>query len=720
MTKIDHMNKSSWRGIFLSILIFSIGFGVIPTVYAETVNAKSIAFEETTIIEFSNEGTDNINTFRIWLSSDFNFKSFKTEKGWTGEKTLQGVIVFTSTEAVKPGESVKFGVKTDKVSSGINWKALDKNDKQIDTGKSVADKLPTPITVTKPQEKTSTSTVGILSDSIFRIIPEKPNVGSTIRVTGDNFGASQEFDFLIDSRKIGNFVTNEAGHFMTTMKIPENIDADRVNFVVKDSKSEEKKISLRLGDVENRVPEENIKLTIKGIPNVMHRGDFLEISGTGQPSSAITATVYNPEGEVINTRTAEVNSKGNWELEEPIIVPLDTPFGQYSAEISDGRENIFKNWTVESSKVIIIAPESLKFEPGETMKYNGTAIPNTPIELILEDPLGDERFADIIEVDSSGIVGLEYPTIANVDKEGTWTLIATQGKNKEFIYAGLGEIPTIPINFEFDKLNYKSSETAVITFTGKPSDILNMLIVDPSDKPKGETIPIQLGSDGRSNYELDLDKYSSGVYTAVVSKGSTKSNEIFTVGLQTGSGEININTTKLEYGPGDSVLILGDTNSNVLLTITLFDQDGKEIKSKETFSDKNGKISEDGFRIPSGAKPGTWQLKAISGSNYDTVDIKITAVLQEGMAINVVEGDEIPTIGKIINIMIDGAHPRATVLIEIQTEEGEVIDDTLKCVATVQSSCEIPWTISKDTFPGTYIVKAKDGNDSAETTFVVD
>ncbi len=721
MTKIYFMNKSSLRGIFLSILIFSIGFGVIPSVYAESVTAKSIAFEETTIIEFSNEGTENINTFRIWLSSDFNFKSFKTEKGWTGEKTLQGVIVFNSEEAVKPGESIKFGVKTDKVSSGINWKALDTNDKQIDSGKSVADDLPEPITNTKPQEETSTPTDGVLSDSIFRIIPEKPNVGSTIRVTGDNFGASQEFDFLIDSRKIGEFVTNDAGYFMTTMKIPENIDADRVNFVVKDNNNEEKRISLRLGDVESRIPEEdNIKLAIKGVPDIMYRGDFLEISGTGQPGSAISAKVLDPDGEIINTRTAEVNSKGDWELEEPIIVPLDTAFGKYSAEISDGRETILKNWTVESSKLIVIAPEVLKFDPGETMKYNGTAIPNTPIELILEDPLGDERFADIIEVDSSGIVELEYPTIANVDKEGTWTLIATQGKTKEFIFAGLGEVPTIPVNFEFDKLNYKSSETALITLTGKPSDILSMLIVDPSDKPKGEAISIQLEPDGRSVYELDLDKYSSGVYTAVVSKGATKSSEIFTVGLQTGSGEVDINTTKLEYGPGDSVLILGDANSNVLITITLLDQDGKEIKSKETFSDKTGKITEDGFRIPSGAEPGTWQLKAISGANYDIVDIEVTAVKQEGMIINVNEGNEIPGIGKIINIMIDGANPRATVLIEIITEEEEIIDDTLKCVATDQASCEIPWTVSKDILPGTYIVKAKDGYDSAETTFVVD
>ncbi|QUC64940.1 biofilm-associated protein [Nitrosopumilus sp. K4] len=711
------MNMSSMRGVFLSVLVFSIGFAVIPSVYAESVSAKSVAFEETTIIEFTNEGTKDVSTFRIWLGSDFSFKSFKTEEGWKGEKTPQGVIIFTSSEPVKPGESIKFGVKTDKISSGINWKALDKTNKEIEIGKSIAGELKKPDASTKPIAKT-TSEKGVLTDSIFRIIPEKPNVGGTIRVTGDNFGETEEFDFYVDSKKIGSFVTNDAGHFMTTMKIPKNIDADRVDFKVKDKQGGEKKISLRLGGLEDRVPEsDNIRLTIKGLPNVMHRGDMLEISGTGQPGSAITAKISNPEGEIINTRTAEVDSKGNWKLDEPILVPLDTPFGKYSAEITDGRSKLLKNWSVESDKVIIISPESLKFEPGSPMRFNGTALPNEPIELILEDPLGDERFSNIIEVDETGFVELEYPTIANVDKEGTWTLIATQGKNKEFIFAGLGQLPTIPVNLEFDKLNYKSSETAIITLTGKPSELLSMLIIDPSDKPKGETIPIKLKPDGRTTYELELDGYASGVYTAVVSKGATKNSEIFTVGLQVGSGDIHISTTKLEYSPGDSILILGDTNPNVLLTVTLFDPSGKEVKVKETFSNKNGKISEDGFRIPSGAEPGKWKIKAVSGSNFAEIEIEVSAIHQEGMVISVKEGIEVPTVGNSIEIKVIGA--KGTVEIKITDENGTEIE-SLEFPASSQGEINMTWIIPKDTVPGKYTISAEDAFDSAETTYIVE
>lgn len=711
MKQIVLMSDSSLRGIFLSlILIFALSvISITINAYAEDeIGVKSFAFEKGTIIEFTNEGKEEVYSFRIWLGSDYNFESFKTEKGWLGEKTPVGVIIFTSAESVKQGESVKFGVKTNESKPGINWKALDKKGEQIEIGKSIAKDW-------TDNDSTSMNTgKGVLENSFFRIIPDKPNAGGSIRVTGDNFGSLQKFEFFIDTKKLGFIDTDEKGHFMTTFQIPDNQKAERVDFFVKDKSGEEETISLRIGDKGTKIPtSEIVKLTIKGIPEVMYRGDFLEISGTAQPGSAITATVTNSDNEVTNTRTAEVDAKGTWKLSEPIIVPLDTPFGKYSVEITDGRENILKTWTVESSKVIVIAPTNLKFIPGETMRYNGTALPNQPIELILKDPLGDEKISDIFEVDDTGIVEFEYSTTASLDKEGTWTLIATQGKHKEFIYAGLGELPSIPINLEFDKLNYKSSEEAIITLVGKPSELVSLLIIDPSDKPKGESISITLEPDGRGSYTLDLDGFSSGIYSAIVSKGNTKSTETFTVGLQTGSGEISIVTTKFTYEPGEAILILGETKPNVLFTLTLIDPDENEVKVKESFSDKNGKITENSFRLPSEAEPGMWKIKAKSGSNFELIEIEVTSIAIDGMVITVEEGDQIPAVGKTITIRVLGA--KQTVSIEIIPEKGDIIE--LSFVASDEGKIIIPWIIPSDIVPGIYTFKATDAYNTAETTF---
>ncbi len=240
-----------------------------------------------------------------------------------------------------------------------------------------------------------------------------------------------------------------------------------------------------------------------------------------------------------------------------------------------------------------------------------------------------------------------------------------------------------------------------------------MLIIDPSDKPKGEAISITLEPDGRGSFTLDLDGYSSGIYSAVVSKGNAKSTETFTVGLLTGSGEISIVTTKLNYEPGEGVLILGDTKPNVLLTLTLTDPDENEVKVKETFSDKNGKITENTFRIPSEAKPGIWKINAKSGANFDVVEIEVTTIKVEGMIITVEEGDPIPGVGKTLKIKVLGGKHKVT--IEISSEKGEIFE--LSFQASAEGKGIVPWILPPEIEPGIYTFKATDAFNAAETTF---
>ena len=67
------------RGVFFFLILIVSVFVVttIPELYAQenTVTAKSVGFEETTIIEFENSADSNteIDTIRIWLGSDYNF-----------------------------------------------------------------------------------------------------------------------------------------------------------------------------------------------------------------------------------------------------------------------------------------------------------------------------------------------------------------------------------------------------------------------------------------------------------------------------------------------------------------------------------------------------------------------------------------------------------------------------------------------------------------------
>ncbi len=702
------MKKSMTRVILSSsIVLFSIILVIIPSnTYAEEINVKSFALEETAIIQVTNNSNENIKSFKIWAGSDYNFKSFKTEKGWVGEKTPLGVIIFKSSENIKPGESVKFGIKTDKANSGINWKALNKTGEQIDIGKVLSKEIP----------KVSTSGTGIFIEPIFRIIPEKPNIGSTIRITGDGFEGSQEFDVYIDTKKIGDFVTDSNGHFITTMKIPSDQNNGSVNMKIKNKSGEEQKISFIIGSISNEIPEsEKFKLVIQDYPDTVQIGDFLDIFGTAQPNDTITLEISDSDGGLINSGTEESDYLGNWKFEQSIKIKFDTIVGKYSITISDDDDNIIRNLLINSDKTITITPSNLKFNKGEIMKFSGTALPNKIIEISIKEPAGDEIFSEDILVNESGFVEFEYQT-EQTSIKGTYTIVVTQEKNKELIFVGLEQQPVIPLLLELDKVNYKTEDNIKMVFSGKALDVIKLRIIDPQNNRVGEIIPITLQSNNRGIYEIDLKDYGSGVYSAVVSKGSEQDTKIFTVGLQAGSGTIKINATKSTYLAGDSIVLLGDATKNSIMIISLMDPDGNIIRDKNTFSDSNGRISDNSFKIPSDAKQGTWKIIVRSGSVSNSTEFQVLSTIKEGMTLSIVEGLEIDRSTDTITIKISGA--QQNVQVKILTNDGEILD-SFSSSASDQGNVSLPWILPDNLEPGTYTIDVVDAFNTVQLIFEI-
>ena len=723
MKNNKNINIKSKEIILSAFVLFSVFLIFIPTnVYANEINITSIGLEETTILTLKNDSTDSINTLRIWLQEDFNFESFKTEKGWMGEKNQAGVIIFTSSEMIKIGESVKFGIKTDKTNPAINWKVINEKDEVVKTG--ITDHRGIiPMVKENPQINTDDINLSdiknnngeIFPDSTFKIIPDKPNSGSTIRVVGENFESSQEFNFYINNEKIGDFKTKSDGSFITTMEIPKIENNERTEFKVKNNQGQEKILSIRVGSDQNRILEdENIQLTVDGINNIVNRGDDLKIYGTAIPNKSIIVRILDPQLDITNTRTTTSDSQGKWELLDNVLIPWDAPFGQYSITVSDGNKEILKNWQVKTDKVIILNPSKIFFKSGDLIKFNGTAIPNNQVEIILEDSFGNEIMTEDVDVNELGYLEFEYQTKENDDIEGTWTIIATQGNEKEFIYFGYGQMGTVPINFEFDKSNYKSSDTAIIDFLGKPSENLTLLIISPAGNIKEQEIPIKLRADGRSTFELELSGYESGIYTAVVKKSGVETTETFSVGLQIGSGNIEANITKTEYQQGESILILGNTNPNSLMTITLVDPSGKQIKSLEIPSDSVGTFTEDRLKVPVDGITGKWEIKIVSGTNSENMEFNVYSTENEGITVNIpkeIKAEELLQI-KIITTF------KTSIIVEITDDSGESIGK-ISCNTTKEFVCEVFWTVPKNTLPGTYTATIDDAKNSRQVTFDV-
>ncbi len=704
----------------LTIVLCSLVLILIPSnVYAQELDVKSIGLDETSLITLTNNSSEDVKTFRIWLQEDFNFKSFKTEKGWIGEKNPQGVIIFTSSESIKMGQSVKFGIKADKQNAIINWKGLNQNNEVIETGLVKSDNLPI---VTQNQiinEKFENTGNTILLESTFKVIPDKPNPGSTIRLVGENFGASQKFSFYIDAQKITDFATDENGEFITTGVIPNLEKEQRVDFKIIGYDQAETKISIKLGNGDNRISEtENIKLTMEEIDNSIKIGEILNINGKGTAGKSVIVKIVNSEKNTIITKTTQIDSTGNWEFLDSITIPFDAVLGEYSILLEDGNYNVLKKIDVVTNKIILINPTKIMFESGELMKFNGTAIPNSSLELILQDNLGNEKISDVIQVQSSGFIEFEYQSIENDDNEGTWTLIAIQKEVKEFIYVGHGQLPTTPLNMSFDKTNYQKTEYAVIEVIGNPLDKLTLIIITPSGAVKDESTIIELNNNGRGSHKLDLSSYASGIYTAVMKKNNLQSNERFSVGLQIGSGQIDAQTTQDQYTFGERILLIGKSKPNMLMTGKLIDPDGIAIKKIEIISNMEGIFKEENFKIPTDGKTGSWKIEIISGSSLNKLQFEVVSTGQDGISIKAVKEKGNPGYQPNVKISIISSQ-KVPMFIEIINEQNELVEK-MKCNTTKEFKCETFWSISKDTLPGMYTIKVYDPTNSSQIAFLLE
>ncbi|HEU5487632.1 MAG TPA: hypothetical protein VFV16_02305, partial [Candidatus Nitrosotalea sp.] len=126
-----------------SVIIFAIIVGSISTMYTthsafaapEFVTITSTNTDGATVISVSNSAnnTADITSFTLQINGDGTFKSFKSENGWQGLKTST-TLAFSTTNPLKPGDTISFEIKTDQQSPTFTWKTSDANNIDRETG----------------------------------------------------------------------------------------------------------------------------------------------------------------------------------------------------------------------------------------------------------------------------------------------------------------------------------------------------------------------------------------------------------------------------------------------------------------------------------------------------------------------------------------------------------------------------------------------------------
>ena len=706
------MRKYSTSGIFISVLlVFSI-FSLISISEvnaAEVISVNAKGYENTIIIEFENESTSKIKTVRMWAGGEVTFTSFKSEPGWGGGKYSDSrLLIFTATNTLNPGESVKFGLVTDEKVNAMNWKVLDQNDNDIDKGKisiQVISETSSDIIEEESKEVEQAKEAGYELYGTKKFIPEKIRAGSDMRLVGSGFGSEKNLKLYLDSTILKSVNTDKQGNFLTTISIPDAHNIGTSEFIIKDEFENIQTTSINVEEPKNRFLKTS-DFEVNNVPAEIRYEETLTISGSAYPQSAIIIAFENNERVLEKTRVVSANANGEWVFEETI--ERTENLGEKFIIFKNNNDKTTKSLTVKSDYLIQISTSAVRYNIGETVTITGTAEPNKDTTIWIKDQ--DKKIVqyDVFTSNVDGSLNYEF-VVDDIFSSGTYTVIIKQENGSDAALFGIGKYPTSIIVTLMEKTNFVLNSKAILSIVGPASSNLSITILDSNDAIK-MTDSITSSSIGKNKYAIDLDGLDSGVYRAVVSSTNIQDSVKFSIGLDAGSGAISLVSTKANYSPGESILVIGNTGNNARLMITLLDPSGNISAKTETFSDNSGGFSTGDIGIPPDGALGKWKITAHNRLDNNSVEINVSIPTGKSLTLQIEETQFV--IGDIIVIKGVGQSDANRLEVKITNESGEEIV-SLHTPITSSGAFSLPWTVPAGFDTGIYTITVSDDENSS-------
>jgi len=708
---MNSMRRYSTSGIFTSVLlVFSIFtlLSISEVNAEEVISVNAVSYENAIIIEFENESASKIKTIRMWISGEKSFKSFKTELGWSGGKYSDGkLLIFTVTDTLNPGESVKFGLTTNQKVFAINWKALDQNEQSIDTRKTHIQEIDPTTSSFAEEESKAIEEVKETGGALYgskKFIPEKIRVGSDVRLAGNGFGSEKNLKLYLDDTILKSVETDKQGNFLTTISIPETYKVGTSEFIIKSESGNFQSTNINIEESENRFLK-TAKFEVNDIPAEVRLDELLTISGNAYPQSAIILAFENNDRVLEKVRVITASASGEWIFEERI--DQNDNIGEKYVIFKNNKDKTTKNLTIKSSDLIEISSSAIRYNLGETVSITGTSEPNKSTTIWIKDQDKKIVLFDITTSDASGNLNYEFVT-DDTFSTGTYTAVVKQEDGLDAVLFGIGQYPSTNIIVLMEKTNFILDSKAVLSIIGPVSSKISITVLDANDNVK-LTDSVTTASSGKIKYIMDLDGLSAGVYRAAVSTINIQDSVKFSIGLEPGSGAISLTTTKDNFSPGESILLIGNTGNNARLTITLFDPSGNISSQTEIFSDSTGAFSTDDIGIPANGILGNWKITAHSRLDSKSVDINVSVPTSKGITVQIEE--TVFGIGDTIMIKGIAISDVSRLEVEIINQSDQVVVE-LGTPITSDGTFSLPWTIPSGFDTGTYTITVTDNKNT--------
>ena len=516
---------------------------ILPSSYAQSENSESLLVKITaktwktiTVVKIENS-KDNIYSIKlIWLTLQNGvIQSFKATSGWSAETASNpNTIQFrTDMNPIQPGESVRFGIKSDQKSPIFKWIILDEDGDEIGSGildvaKEMQEEKPATSSSNGKQPATDGDKENLPPEvnvptvpPAIQITPEVVEPGRVVRISGEGFTPNSKLTVLFDGKQITGLNIGVAGTLRDRVLIPKEAVNGAHQISVSDTAGRAANISITV-----KIEEKRVELIVKTEQQSYKQGELVKITGTGRAGAAVQLTVNNPAGIAILSSAVPVDKDGKYSAF--IQLSEDATPGDYEIiAFQEARtvKSSFKVLTISGFQMSVVT-DKFEYQQGENVKVSGKASPNKDVNVKVFAPDGSEVFNSVVKADSNGsyevlmqvsptsVLG-KYSAVVKVDNEEisiTFTIV--QG--------------SVTLTIQTDKEEYRDGELVRISGKGKANDKVSIIIKTPRE----DLIKMSTNTKADGSYSalwLVPSAAKTGPYRLYAEQGEARAETVFVV-----------------------------------------------------------------------------------------------------------------------------------------------------------------------------------------------
>ncbi len=527
--------------VLLATMVVPLGHAQFDITKTGLVEITAKSWKTITVIKVENSKDNIYNAKLVWLTLQSGvIGSYRAEDGWSTEassKNPNAIQFRTDTNVIKPGESARFGIKSDQSNPIFKWIVIDEEGDELGSGAiDVVKAIKEEAIKTSSRDNTdvgennstqppttSSNDKPNISDKkpAIAVIPDTARPRLVMRILGEGFMPDSRITVLFDGKLIETLKTESDGTIRARIKIPETAVDGAHQISVSDSSGRAANLPITVVNVER-----TISFTITTEQETYKQGDLVKIVGVGKPEAAVSLNVVDPAGVSIFSSAVPVDKASKY----TVFIPLDSTAvtGEYLITALQDARTITAKFIVltESGYEMLIVTDKFEYKQSENVIITGQTSPNKDINVRVLDPNGAVIFKTDIRSNDNG----KFTTAMIVPAD------ASLGKYSVAVKAGKEEIAltfsvargSITLTVQTDKIEYRDGELVRISGKGKPNERLSITVLTPND----DRIPMSanIKEDGTYTALWLIQKTAdAGTYTVIVQEGNSRAEAFFAV-----------------------------------------------------------------------------------------------------------------------------------------------------------------------------------------------